>query len=267
MAEHDTKDSIFSLNNTVIVLTGGSGYLGSAIVAGLLDLGAVVASIDTVPFSDQVKLSFPENLHQFSCDLSDTASITSTFASINKKFGSIDALVNCAVYGAGYGPKDTNFESITDEIFSIGVDGALGSVFRVTRAVLPYMSKERGGSIVNFGSMYGVVSPDPRIYGESGQNNPPAYGAGKAAVIQLTRYCAAHLAEKNIRVNCIIPGPFPRIEGIKDPNFLGHLSEKTMLGRVGHPQEIVGPVALLCSAASSFMTGSSITVDGGWTSW
>lgn len=267
MAEHDTKDTIFSLTNKVVVLTGGSGYLGSAVVSGLLELGAIVASIDTAPFPPSVKLTCPENLHEFMCDLSNTASITTTFASISERLGTIDALVNCAVYGAGYGPKDTAFESITDEIFSIGVDGALGSVFRVTRAVLPYMSKERGGSIVNFGSMYGVVSPDPRIYGQSGQNNPPAYGAGKAAVIQLTRYCAAHLAEKNIRVNCIIPGPFPRLDRINDPNFLKHLEGKTMLGRVGSPKEIVGPVALLCSSASSFMTGTSVTVDGGWTAW
>ena len=86
-------------------------------------------------------------------------------------------------------------------------------------------------------------------------------------MIHLTRYCAAPLAGKNILVNCIIPGPFPRIDWIEYPNFLNYLGDKTMLGRVGHPKEIVGPVALLCSTASSFMTGASITVDGGWTAW
>lgn len=115
--------------------------------------------------------------------------------------------------------------------------------------------------------MYGVVSPDPKIYGDSGQNNPVNYGAGKAAVLQLTRYCAAHLAKKNIRVNSVTPGPFPNLKRNVSADFLNNLSNKTMLGRVGKPEEIVGAVILLASEASAYMTGSNIVVDGGWTAW
>jgi gluconate 5-dehydrogenase len=268
MQESQMHNNIFSLIGKTIVVTGGAGYLGASLVQGLLTQGAsVVASVDVNKLQSSLLREDGTGFFEYACDLSETQSIKAVFEKIYHDHGRIDALVNCAVYGPGYGPDDTKFESITDTIFREGVDGSLGTVFRATREILPFISDTDGGSIINIASMYGVVSPDPSIYGISGQNNPPAYGAGKAGVIQLTRYCAAHLAERNIRVNCIIPGPFPRVDTVKDQEFLEQLKSKTMLGRVGEPKEIIGPVALLCSSASSFMTGSAITVDGGWTAW
>src|SRR5699024_8936918 len=123
------------------------------------------------------------------------------------------------------------------------------------------------GCIVDIGSMYGMVSPDPAIYGESGANNPANYGAGKSGVLQFTRYCAGHLAEKGIRVNSISPGPFPNPSTQTDEDFLRKLANKTMLKRVGKQHEIVGPIILLSSDAGSFITGENIVVDGGWTAW
>ncbi|WP_269432470.1 SDR family oxidoreductase [Gordoniibacillus kamchatkensis] len=156
---------------------------------------------------------------------------------------------------------------MSDEDWFKGVDGALGTTFRCTREVIPYMEAAGGGSIVNFASMYGIVSPDPAIYGDSGANNPANYGAGKAGVLQFTRYCAAHLASKRIRVNSITPGPFPNPAVQQNEPFLRELCRKTMAGRVGRAEDIVGPVLLLASDASAYMTGSNIVVDGGWTAW
>jgi gluconate 5-dehydrogenase len=156
---------------------------------------------------------------------------------------------------------------MSDEAWAKGVDGAVGTTFRCTREIIPYFEAVNGGVIVNFGSMYGVVSPDPSIYGESGQNNPANYGAGKAAVIQFTRYCAGHLANKNIRVNCVTPGPFPDPKKLPPEAFLKELRNKTMLKRVGVPDEIVGAVLYLASDAASFTTGANLIVDGGWTAW
>ena len=125
-----------------------------------------------------------------------------------------------------------------------------------------------GVSIVNIASMYGKVSPDPSIYGDSGQNNPIHYGATKAGMIQMTRYLACHLAGRNIRVNSISPGPFPR-PGIKDsaPDFMMQLEKKVPMGRIGNASELVGPVLFLLSPSASYITGIDLPVDGGWTAW
>ncbi|RKN64088.1 SDR family NAD(P)-dependent oxidoreductase [Paenibacillus ginsengarvi] len=257
---------MFSLKNKVVVVTGGSGYLGSSVAEGLLAMGAQVAVADRTEWSGLS--SWSDQGYWAHCDVSDTASVQEMFRQTKEKFGHIDALVNMATYGAGYGPAGT-VDRMTDEDWRIGVDGALGTVFRCTREVIPYLRENGGGSIVNFASMYGVVSPDPRIYGDSGANNPPNYGAGKAGVLQLTRYCAAHLAADQIRVNSITPGAFPNPaqQANQNESFRRLQREKIMMGRVGTPREIVGPVVLLVSDASSYMTGSDITIDGGWTTW
>ena len=135
------------------------------------------------------------------------------------------------------------------------------------REVVPYM-KEKGGSIINYCSMYGLVSPDFRIYGpKNPQKNPPNYGAAKAGVDQLTRYAASALAQYGIRVNAVTPGPFPAPNNAQDPEFNAALAGKTMLGRFGKNYEMAGAVLLLASDASSFTTGANYVVDGGWTAW
>lgn len=153
-----------------------------------------------------------------------------------------------------------------DAVFNKGLDGTIGATFRGIREVVPYM-KEHGGSIVNYCSMYGLVSPDLRIYGDNPQKQPPNYGAGKAAVDQLTRYAAGALAEYGIRVNAVTPGPFPNPKNQDDEEFNAKLAYKTMLGRFGQNYEMAGAVLLLASDAGSFMTGTNIVVDGGWTAW
>jgi NAD(P)-dependent dehydrogenase (short-subunit alcohol dehydrogenase family) len=260
---------LFSLKDKIVVITGGAGYLGKSIVEGLLSFGAEVVIADVADkepadiVKDTVLLS---RLHYIKCDLSDTVSIKDMFKSVKKECGKINVLINCATYGAGYGKAGT-VEFMSDSDWNRGIDGAVGVTFRCTREAIPYLDEAGGGCIVNFGSMYGLVSPDPGIYGESGQNNPANYGAGKAAVIQFTRYCAAHLAKKNIRVNSVTPGPFPNSNKMPPEDFLNNLKGKTMLGKVGEAKDIVGAVILLSSDASNFMTGSNIVVDGGWTAW
>lgn len=255
---------LFSLEGEVVVLTGGSGFLGTTLTEAMVDYGATVVVADPMPFRGQP--SAPERVLHLPCDVSATASIRETFRTVRDRFGRIDVLINGATYGAGYGKLGT-VAAMSDEDWLKGVDGAAGTAFRCIREVIPYFEESGGGRIVNFASMYGMVSPDPRIYGDSGANNPVNYGAGKAAVIQLTKYCAAHLSDKNIRVNSVSPGPFPNPAKQPDEAFLQELSRKTMLGRTGRAEELVGPVLLLASRASSFMTGANIVVDGGWTAW
>lgn len=257
-------ENIFSLQGQVVLITGGSGFLGTTLTEALVDYGATVVVADRMAF--QGHIAHPDRVLFLPCDVSDTESIRNAFRTVKERYGRIDVLINGATYGAGYGKQGT-IAAMSDEDWFKGLDGAVGTAFRCIREVIPYFEENGGGSIVNFASMYGMVSPDPRIYGDSGANNPVNYGAGKAAVIQLTKYCAGHLSGKNIRVNCISPGPFPNPATQPDEAFLRELNSKTMLGRTGRPEELVGPVLLLASRASSFMTGANIVVDGGWTAW
>ncbi len=256
---------LFDLTGKVCIVTGGTGYLGSECAKILKDFGATVVVGDVR--EKEERWENPTSVYDLHLhlDVSSADSIKACFREVSDRYGRIDVLVNCASYGAGFG-KESQLEFMTDENFQIGVDGTVGTVFRAMREVIPYM-KEKGGSIINFCSMYGLVAPDLRIYGDSPQKQPANYGAGKAGVDQITRYAASALSEYGIRVNAVTPGPFPCPANQKDEEFNRKLANKTMLGRFGQSYEIAGPILLLASDASSFMTGANIVVDGGWTAW
>lgn len=260
-------NKLFDMTGKICIVTGGAGYLGSENVKALKDFGATVIVCDIRESEERWKNATQYNSDLFiPTDISSVDSVKEAYKIVYEKYGKIDVLVLCATYGAGYG-KESQLEYMNDDIFMKGVEGSLGTTFRCIREVVPYM-KESGGSIITYGSMYGVVSPDLRIYGDSDQRQPANYGAGKAGALQLTRYAAGALADYGIRVNCVIPGPFPNPQAqANDNNFIEKLSNKTMLGRVGINHEMAGAVLLLASEASSYMTGTSITVDGGWTAW
>ncbi|HMV91731.1 MAG TPA: SDR family oxidoreductase, partial [Cyclobacteriaceae bacterium] len=172
-----------------------------------------------------------------------------------------DVLINNAFYSAGQSP-----EQMTDDEWSVGMDGALGSVFRCIRAIIPIMKNQRSGKIINVASMYGMVAPDFRAYDNSPNFlNPPHYGAAKAGVIQVTRYYASYLGKDGITVNCVSPGPFPSQAVQADQDFIARLRERTVLGRIGSPEELSGLFVFLSSEAANFITGQNIAVDGGWT--
>lgn len=259
-------NNIFDLNGKVVLVMGGSGNLGTAEVDALAAYGATVISVHLRDEqSDNEKRT---NVIHIDADFSDLAQHKAVFDRIADEYGRIDVLVNNAAYGGGSGGKGLSLEieNFDDEAWNSGIDGNLGLTFRSIKAAIPLM-KTNGGSIINIASMYGVVSPDPSIYGDSGNNSPVTYGVAKAGVLQITRYAGAHLAKYGIRVNAITPGPFPNERTLANKEFSQKLADKTMLRRVGHKDEIRGAIILLASDASTFMTGSNITVDGGWTAW
>ena len=264
-------EKLFSMEGKTVVFTGGCGNLGRVMVRSLLEYGANVAVPSLTDRFDATWDAWRQSgkLLFIRADLRDAEAIRSAFAEAERRFGRLDVLVNCAAYGGGAGGKSCEYrlDRIPDETWAEGVDGTLNVVFRCTREILPCFERGGGGVIVNIGSMYGMVAPDFDIYGDGIPWNPPTYGAGKAGVLQFTRYCASALARKNIRVNSLTPGPFPNITPSSDMDFIARLSAKTMLGRTGRPEELCGALLLLCSDASSYMTGCNIVVDGGMTQW
>jgi gluconate 5-dehydrogenase len=260
------KNDIFDLTGKVAVVTGGAGHLGSAISEGLARAGADVFIADIEQdrarsIAELIRGRVKGSCNGVKADISDTDSVEELFRKVNAGSERLDILVNNAYYGSA-----GSLESMKDDGWSKGIDGTLGGVFRCTRAVVPYMPS--GGSIINIASMYGMVSPDPGIYRDTGFDNPPNYGAGKAGIIQFTRYAACHLASRAIRVNSISPGAFPNAQiQESSPGFIKRLCEKTPMKRIGQPEDLEGAVLFLSSASSSYVTGINIPVDGGWTAW
>lgn len=260
------NNSLFDLSNKTAVVTGGYGHLGKSISEGLAEANAKVfitgrdekKCINTI--NELLEKNKSLNLDYELLDISSPESIGDSFNRIYNKAGKIDILVNNAYFGAM-----GSIEEMSETDWQKGIDGSINSVFRCTKAILPYFTS--GGNIINIASMYGVVSPDPSIYGDSGQNNPPNYGTGKAAIVHFTKYSAVHLASKNIRVNSISPGPFPNPKVQNDTGFITRLKEKVPMGRIGNPEELKGAVIFLAGDASSYVTGQNICVDGGWTIW
>ena len=257
---------LFDMTGKVCVVTGGTGYLCSGNVQMLKEFGATVVVADIREEESRWDHAPEVERDMFvQCDTGSTPSIQEAFKKVYDTYGHIDVLVNGVAYGGAHG-KLSQLEFTPDDVWEKGIDGALGSTFRCTREVIPYM-KKTGGSIINYCSMYGIVAPDLRIYGDNPQKQPANYGSAKGAVLQFTRYSASALAEYGIRVNCVTPGPFPNPKNQGDAEFNQKLADKTMLGRFGKNHEMAGAVLLLASEAGGFMTGSNITVDGGWTAW
>jgi len=258
---------LFNLKNKVAIVTGGAGYLGMSMAEALVEAGADVYITSRNKEKGEkavVKLRETVNgkIQSLVLDVLSIDSIKSSFQKIVEDSGKIDILVNNASY-----MNPSKFEYISEAEWKSGIDGTINGVFRCTNEVIPIMEKNGVGSIINIASMYGEVSPDPSIYGDSGLNSPPYYGAGKAAILQYTRHMACHLAKKNIRVNAISPGPFPKPEVQQDIEFINNLKNKTPLGRIGQPSELKGIIVFLASEASSFVTGDNIHIDGGWSVW
>lgn len=260
---------LFSLENQNILVTGATGYLGQAMCLGLAEAGAnilvnsrsrekaasLVARINSLGFKAETAVF----------DVTSEESVCSYSKSIN------NMPINCIVSNAYAGGSGTiSCTEDSDYINSYNV--SVVATNRIVRLLMPNLKRsvrESGGaSVVNIASMYGIVSPDVRIYDSIESSNPPFYGAAKAALIQWTKYAACEFAKEGIRFNSISPGPFPSNDAqILVPELMDKLVSKVPMGRIGSADELQGAVIYLASNASSYVTGSNLVVDGGWTSW
>jgi gluconate 5-dehydrogenase len=259
---------LLSLKGRTAVVTGGAGYLGTAMCETLAELGAnlVIASRD----KEKCQKKCEEILRQtdgsitavaLELDLLKKDSAPEFFDHVHKHFAAIDILVNNAWSG-----NKNSWESIDDKDWEFDVNLSLNSVFRMTKAAFPDLKATRG-VILNIGSLYSHLAPDHRMYDGKQFANPPSYGAAKAGVIQFTKYLASFLSPHGIRVNALSPGAFPHLPTYQHKEFMERLAAKSPMNRVGVPDDLKGAVALLCSDAGKFITGQDIHVDGGWGVW
>ncbi|PTM58859.1 SDR family NAD(P)-dependent oxidoreductase [Desmospora activa] len=258
---------LFSLKGKTAIVTGGAGYLGSAISEGFVRAGArvVIAGVSEEKnreMAEHLSRQYQADCHSVYIDIGKVDSVEKKIREIYSWTNSIDIFVNNAYFGTS-----GDIEEMPEEDWKAGIDGSINGVYRCTKAVLPYMLAQNNGCIINVASMYGVVSPDPAIYTGSKWKNPANYGAGKAAIIQFTRYVACHYGAKGIRANAVSPGPFPNRRVQEDTDFIHRLEQKVPLRRIGKPEDLAGVMVFLASPAAAYVTGQNIGVDGGWTAW
>lgn len=257
----------FDLTDKVAWVIGGAGLLGSATCRGLAEHGAHVVVSDVR--GDEAELVVDTLRSQGLAaearfvDIGDEDLVTSVAKEIGADLGRLDVMVNMT-----YAHTKRPWDELSAAEFEASMRVSLTGAFVATREAGKAMSAQGRGSIVHFSSMYGKVSPDPHMYPETQPVNPLAYGVAKAGILQMVRYQAVQMAESGVRVNAVVPGPFPLpLKHGQDGEFMRRLKAKVPMQRVGIPDEIIGPVIFLASDAASFITGTELVVDGGWTAW
>lgn len=254
---------LFDLGGRVAIVTGGaSERFGTQIVEALAEAGAFVV----LTSRDRRKAGKRAEEHRGrglsvegeELELTSEESVMGLVRTVLERRGRVDILFNAAA-AVHIEPFETVSLEDWNHVLAVNITGTM----LMSRAVAPAMLERGEGVIVNVSSIYGLVSPDQRIYGDSGLNNPLVYGATKASVIQMTRFMATCWAPR-IRVNCITPGGF--FSG-QDPKFVHNYVERTPLGRMAGPEDLKGAAVYLASDASAWVTGHNLVVDGGWTIW
>jgi NAD(P)-dependent dehydrogenase (short-subunit alcohol dehydrogenase family) len=266
--------NIFDLKDRVIVLTGSAGLLGTQYAHILSDAGANLVLVDTnvkknKELQKQIYKKFQTNPICLDVDITSKKEVKKMASTIIKKFGRIDGLINNAFLNHAKNQSKNgvnSFETFPIEMWNKALELNLTGVFLCCQEIGKIMVQQKTGVIVNVSSIYGMSGADQRIYGESNLNSPVSYAASKGGIINLTRYLAAYWNKKNIRVNTLTLG------GVQDnsyqsKNFIKKYSEKTILGRMAKKEEYEGAMLFLLSDASSYMTGSNLVIDGGWTAW
>ena len=271
-------EELFGLEKKTIVVTGACGFLGRHLVKGLLGAGGRVVMVSRSERVGEHARAYAEEFGEskiaghradfYQRDMLDH--VLQEIASREK----VNVLVNNAYDFSpqtGFNTPDGHLESSTFDQWLHAFQSGIYWAVRTSQVMGNGMKEGGGGSIIHVSSMYGVVSPNFKLYEGTNFFNPASYGVMKAGLLAFTRYSAAYWGKYNIRSNALVPGAFPNIEGesynavTREDIFLRRLEERTLLGRVGNPKDLLGALIFLASDASSYITGQAIVVDGGWT--
>jgi gluconate 5-dehydrogenase len=271
-------EDLFSIQDKTVFLTGASGFLGRAMTRALLANGARLVAVGASDrfsrFRDQVWNEFgKERFAAYDADLDDTEAFKGVLESIAVREGRVDVIINNAhALGAktGFNSMAGLLENASSGQIQASLAGGVLWPLLAVQILGRGMVERRNGSIINIASMYALIAPNPRLYEGTTFLNPPGYSIAKAGMLAFTRYVASFWGQYNVRCNALLPGAFPNTEERTENSvtsgdiFIQRLVDRTSLGRVGRPSDLIGAVLFLSSNASSYMTGQALIVDGGW---
>ena len=267
---------LFGLEGQVAIVTGGMGRLGSRYTQVLAGAGASVAVFDlpgrTSALVERAAAGrLPVSTHEV--DVTNRADVDSALNQVVQRFGTATILINNA--GLGSSPADASletgpFERYPESAWEAMLDSHLKSALVMSQSFIAQFraASAASGSIVNVSSTYGLVSPDQSVYdyrrrGGVEYYKPVGYSVAKSGVLNFTRWLAEYCAPFGVRVNTLAPG------GVREPDhapeFVAEYEKRTPLGRMAADNDFDGAVLFLASRASSYMTGATLVVDGGWT--
>jgi len=244
---------MIDLHNKVVVITGSSGLLGRAFVQHCREAGAIVLCADIQAPHDPAQRSY-------ALDISSEDSVHSVVGEMVAQEGRIDGWINNAFPRTA--DWSTRFENISFESWNRNLQTHLGGYFLCCQTALEQMKKQGSGSLVNIGSIYGVVGPDFSVYEGTNMTTAGAYPAIKGGIIQLTRYLATYYGPSGVRVNALSPGG---VEDHQAAPFVQAYGERTPLRRMATPDDIAPGAVYLLSDAAGYVTGHNLLIDGGWT--
>ena len=266
----------FKLNDRVAVVTGGAGLLGSEFCRTLAEAGALVmvADLNGIAATATAEAIKQKGLkaQAVQVDVTNPESVRNMVEAAVYAGGRLDILVNSAALDPKFDPQHAgshtnSFEEYPLESWNQSLSVNLTGMFLSCQAAVRPMLTQAKGVIINICSTYGLVGPDQRIYAKPGQPvqyKPVYYSVTKAGVLGMTHYLATYYAGTEIRVNALTPGG---VYNNHDETFLKAYSARTVMGRMAKHEEMNGALLFLASDASSYMTGSNLVVDGGWTAW
>ena len=269
MALRSLKE-MMDLRGRVALVTGGGGHIGGTICDSLAELGASVAVLDMdhdscAATARRVSEDHGVGAMSLVADLADEGAVRSVPGQVLGKLGRLDILVNCA---AMVGSSDLKgwavpFPEQGSEAWRSAMEVNLTAPFVLVQECAKALASSGHGSVINMGSIYGVLGPNLGLYEGTSMANPGAYAASKGGLIQLTRWLATVMAPR-VRVNSISPGGVWRDQ---PGSFHRRYVANTPLGRMATEEDIKGAAAYLASDLSAYVTGHNLAVDGGWTAW